>query len=430
MVEISGVQVGSIADEMGLSTGDKLIGINGQPINDYIDYQYGIAADSFVLTIEKKDSQLWDLEITRYPNEKLGIFIDGIIYDQLKSCTNNCLFCFVKQQPEGMRETLCLKDDDYRFSFLQGSFITLTNLSKTEIERIIRLNLSPLYVSVHTTNPSLRIKMMKNPKAAKIMDQLSLLAENGISFHTQIVLCPGYNDGNELDKTINDLISLYPQILSIGIVPVGLTDFRDNLSYLERYDNKGAEFVIDQISNWQQRFKNQYDESFLYLSDEFYFLAQRDIPKYDHYNEFPQIENGIGLTRLFYNEFSRLNLPIKTNNKTVGIITGVLGNKALKPVMKKLKKIDNLTIYTIPVINNFFGKSVTVTGLLTGEDIIETLNNNKDKPNIIILPRIIFNNNGNMLDNLTINNIKNEFPSIDFYLAGNMKEVLEVLEDE
>ncbi len=430
MVEISGVQEGSIADEMGLSTGDKLKAIDGQPINDYIDYQYGIAADLFVLTIEKKDGQLWELDITMYPNENLGILIDGIIYDQLKNCTNNCIFCFVKQQPEGMRETLCLKDDDYRFSFLQGSFITLTNLSKSEIERIIRLNLSPLYISVHTTNPSLRIKMMKNPKAAKIMEQLSLLAENGIGFHTQIVLCPGYNDGDELDKTINDLISLHPQLLSIGIVPVGLTDFRDNLSHLDRYDNKSAEVVIGQISTWQQRLKNKFDENFLYLSDEFYFLAEREIPEYSHYNDFSQIENGIGLTRLFYNEFSRLNLPKKINNKNVGVITGVLGSKALKPVIEILKKINNLTISTIPIINNFFGKSVTVTGLLTGEDIIETLKNYKNKPEIIILPGIIFNNNGNMLDNLTINDIKKEFPGIVFYLAENLKELLEVLEDE
>lgn len=430
MVEISGVQEGSIAKEMGLSTGDKLIAIDGQPINDYIDYQYSIAADLFVLTIEKKDGQLWELDITMYPNENLGILIDGIIYDQLKNCTNNCLFCFVKQQPEGMRETLYLKDDDYRFSFLQGSFITLTNLSKSEIERIIRLNLSPLYISVHTTNPSLRIKMMKNPKAAKIMEQLNLLAENGISFHTQIVLCPGYNDGDELDKTINDLISLHPQLLSIGIVPVGLTDFRDNLSHLDRYDNKAAEFVIGQISTWQQRLKNKFDENFLYLSDEFYFLAERKIPEYSHYNDFSQIENGIGLTRLFYNEFSRLNLPKKVNNKNVGIITGILGNKALIPVVEILKKIKNLTIFTIPVINNFFGKSVTVTGLLTGEDIIETLKNYKNRPEIIILPGIIFNNNGNMLDNLTINDIKKEFPEIGFYLAGNLKELLEVLENE
>jgi len=428
MVEISDVQAGSIADEMGLSTGDKLIEINGQVIKDYIDYQYGVAADSFVLTIEKKDGQLWELEITKYPDENLGIIIDGIIYDKLKNCKNNCLFCFVKQQPEGMRETLCLKDDDYRFSFLQGSFITLTNLNEREIERIIRLNLSPLYISVHTTNPTLRVKMMKNPKAAIIMEQLKLFAENGLNFHTQIVLCPGYNDGHELDKSINDLISLYPQVLSIGIVPVGLTDFRNNLSHLERYDNNGAQIVIDQISAWQKKLENQFDENFLYLSDEFYFLAEREIPEYDHYNDFSQIENGIGLTRLFYNEFSSLKLPKKVNNKNVGIITGLLGQKALEPIIKELKKINKLTISTIPVINDFFGKSVTVTGLLTGEDIIKNLNNKEDNPDIIILPRIIFNNNDDMLDNLTINDIKNEFPNIDFYLAGDMKEVLEVLE--
>ncbi len=428
MVEISDVQAGSIADEMGLSTGDKLIEINGQLIKDYIDYQYGIAADTFVLTVEKKDGQLWELEITKYPDENLGIMIDGIIYDQLKNCKNNCLFCFVKQQPEGMRETLCLKDDDYRFSFLQGSFITLTNLNDSEIKRILRLNLSPLYISVHTTNPSLRVKMMKNPEAAKIMEQLKLFAENGISFHTQIVLCPGYNDMQELDKSIDELISLYPQVLSIGIVPVGLTDFRNNLTDLDRYDNKGAQVVIDQISNWQKKLENQFDENFLYLSDEFYFLAEKEIPEYDHYNDFCQIENGIGLTRLFYNEFSNLILPKKVKNKNVGIITGELGNKALKPVIEELKKIKELTISTIPVINKFFGNSVTVTGLLTGEDIIKTLNNKKDKPDIIILPSIIFNNNGNMLDDLRLTDIKNEFPNIDFNLAGDMKEVLEVLE--
>lgn len=429
MVEISEVQRTSIAAEMGLTPGDRLLEINGQIIKDYIDYQYAISADFFVLTVEKEDGEIWELEINRGPGEQLGITLDGIIYDQLKNCKNNCLFCFVKQQPNGMRKSLCLKDDDYRFSFLQGSFITLTNLNEDEFGRISRLKLSPLYISVHTTNPKLRTAMMKNPKAGKIMSQLKVLANNGIGFHTQIVLCPGYNDGKELDNTIKDLISLYPQTLSIGVVPVGLTDFRNNLESLESYNRNSAREVVEQIKYWQGKLKKDFNKNFIYLSDEFYFLAKEKIPNYNHYNDFSQIENGIGLTRLFWHNFSKLELPKKVNKKEVALITGILGHEALKPIIKEFKKIEGLNIYSIPIKNNYFGRFVTVTGLLTGQDIIKGINNYKSKADRILLPSILFNENGFLLDDLTFDNIKQEFPDIDFYKVENMEEVLEVLKD-
>lgn len=427
MVEINRVEVGSIADELNINTGDKLLEINGNKVNDYIDYQYSIAADFFVLTIEKKNGQLWDFEIEKDPDEKLGLILDGIVYDNLKSCQNNCLFCFVKQQPSGMRDSLILKDDDYRFSFLQGSFITLTNLKEEEFQRILNMKLSPLYVSVHTTNPELRVEMMKNTEAAKIFQRLSTLADNGISFHTQIVLCPGYNDGNELDRSISDLINFYPKLVSIGIVPVGLTKFRYKLPDLKGFDPQNAKKTIKQLKKWQEKLKIKFGTNFLYGSDELYFLAEDSLPELKDYNGFPQLENGIGLTRLMWNDFSSLKLPKRVSNKTVGLITGFLGNKALKPIVNELKKISGLDILTIPVLNNFFGNSVTVTGLLTGKDIIMSLNNMDNKPDHIIIPRIVLNKDNYFLDDLTINDFKKQFPEIIFSFVNGINEMVEVL---
>ncbi|MFW6305973.1 MAG: DUF512 domain-containing protein [Bacillota bacterium] len=430
MVDIVEVHQGSIADELGLTPGDILLNINGQTIKDYIDFKYITASDNFIVTIEKPDGQRWELDIEKAPDENLGIVLDGIIYNELKSCKNNCLFCFVKQQPMGMRQTLMMKDDDYRFSFLQGSFITLTNIDKNEMDRIIRLNLSPLYISVHTTNPQLRIEMMKNTTAGEIMHQLKTLSDNGIDFHTQIVLCPGYNDREELDNSIKDLISLYPGILSIGVVPVGLTNYRETLTDLNRYEKNEAVEVINQIERWQNYLMEKYKKNILYAADEFYFLADKEIPEYDEYNGFPQLENGIGLTRLLWKEFSSLEIPEAiAEERDLGIITGILGNKALMPIIKRLNDINNLNINTIPVKNKYFGESVTVTGLLTGGDIIMSLDSLQRIPENIIIPRIVLNERGFFLDDLSIIDIDEKFSDVNFYLAGDITEMLEVIVD-
>lgn len=427
MIRIRAVEPGSIAEELEIFPGDYLLKIDGKEIRDYIDYQYGIAADFFVLTVKKADGEIWEIEIEKDADESIGLVFDDIIFDQLKLCKNNCLFCFVRQQPGGLRKSLLLKDDDYRFSFLQGSFITLTNLKEEDFKRIVDYNLSPLYISVHTTNPALRVEMMKNPQAGRIMEQLKYLAERGISYHTQLVLCPGYNDGTELDRSIKDLISLYPNVLSIGVVPVGLTEHRFNLPFLEKYTNSRAKESLAQVKEWQKKIKDLYGKNILYAADEFYFLANDSIPPVEEYHDFCQLENGIGLTRLLWEEFASLSLPESIPVKTVGLITGILGNKALAPIVNRLQEIPGLDIYTIPVENEFFGSSVTVTGLLTGQDIINKIKQLSNKPEYIIIPDIVLNPVGLFLDNLTVSDLIKEFPELKIYFVANLEEMLEVL---
>lgn len=429
MVEILDVEPGSIAAELGLAKGDKIISINGQPLRDYIDYQYETAENYFTLEVKKVNGEYWQLEVEREPGEELGIIFDGIIFDRLKLCRNNCLFCFVKQQPSGMRDSLLLKDDDYRFSFLQGSFITLTNLSEEEFARIIALKLSPLNISVHTTDLDLRVRMMKNPEAGRIMEQLRRLAGAGIRFNTQVVLCPGFNDQDKLDRTIEDLISFYPSIISLGIVPVGLTKYRDGLDKLRGYDREGAREVLKQIKSWQEKVRGLYGENFIYCSDEFYLLAGEELPLYEEYNGFPQIENGIGLTRLLWYEFEKLkpSLPPRVGEKSIAIVTGVLGAEVFKPIKKRLDLIEGLNLEIIPVENSFFGESVTVTGLLTGSDIIKGLAEKEELPDQIIIPGITLNEEGKFLDDLTLRDLEERFPEKEFFLCCDIGDVLEVI---
>ncbi|MFW6269788.1 MAG: DUF512 domain-containing protein [Bacillota bacterium] len=429
MIDIIKVQPESIAEEMNIEAGDKLIEINGQAIRDYIDFQYMTSDDFFTLLVKKADGQVWELEIERQAGEILGIELNGIIYDNLKLCRNNCLFCFIKQQAKEVRDTLLLKDDDYRFSFLQGSFITLSNLNKDDFKRIINLNLSPLYISVHTTNPELRVKMMKNKQAALIKEQLELLAKNNIFFHTQIVLCPGINDGKELDRTIKDLLEFYPSVLSIGVVPVGLTKHRDNLPELKSFTPEDAKKTLSQIENWQKFIKNNKGDNILYASDEFYLLSEKELPVYQEYNGFPQIENGIGLTRLLRENFENNFIDQKYKLNSFGIITAVLGEKAIKPIIKKLESIDKINIDLITVKNTFYGENVTVTGLLTATDIISAIKKRKNIPKDIFLPSVILNKDQYFLDNYTFEEFKDIFPGIDFYLVEDFSEILEVLKN-
>jgi putative radical SAM enzyme (TIGR03279 family) len=427
MVEIVGVEADSIANEIGLEKGDRLISINGKLMRDYIDFKYQTSDVFFILEVEKKNGEHWEIEVERNLEEKLGIIFNDIIFDNLMLCQNNCIFCFIQQQAPGLRKTLKLKDDDYRFSFLQGSFITLTNLNDLEFERIFKLNLSPLNISIHTTNPRLRERMMRNYKAGEILNHLRRLKEANINFNAQIVLCPGLNDKKELDKSINDLSLFRPNIISLGIVPVGLTKYRKGLYPLKKYDAKMAKNLLTQISLWQKKIMHN-DSNWVYAADEFYYLADKDIPSYEEYDGFPQLENGIGLSRLMWNKFKKLEntLPKRVKYNKVTIITSVLGKKALKPVIKRLLKIEGLFIDLISIKNYFFGLDVTVTGLLTAGDIIHTLKNKKVS-NKIILPKIAINDKGYFLDDLNLEDIKKEFPDKDFYIKGDIQGILEVL---
>ncbi|MFW6281391.1 MAG: DUF512 domain-containing protein [bacterium] len=425
MAKISEIESNSIADNLGIKPGDILVSINDKKIKDYIDFQYETADNNFKLTVKKKDNSLAEYNIEKKFGEKLGIRFNQIIFDKLKTCDNNCIFCFINQLPANMRNSLLIKDDDYRFSFLQGSFITLSNINENEFERICNLNLSPLNISVHTTNPELRKKMLGNKKAQYILEQLTRLKENKINFNAQIVLCPGINDGKELDRTIRDLKDFYPNLISLGVVPVGITRYNKN-SLLKPYNKNKALKLLNQIYFWQNNLKEYHGKNWLYAADEFYLLDGKKIPEYEHYNGFPQIENGIGLTRLTRNEFIKLDLPEKISTKNLSIITGELGLKALRPIKKRLNYIKGLTIDLVPVKNDFFGNNITVTGLLTAEDIINTIKNKKFYKNIII-PKIVLNAKDKFLDDISINEFCDELKEYNLHFCRNIKEVVEVI---
>ncbi|RCW51459.1 MULTISPECIES: DUF512 domain-containing protein [unclassified Halanaerobium] len=434
MVKIKKIDPESTAAEEGIKIGDKIISINGKKIKDYIDFLYETSEPYIELMLKKENGDIVKKEIYRKAGQPFGIEFDKIVFDGLKQCTNDCIFCFVKQQPSGMRESLNQKDDDYRFSFLQGSFITLTNLNDQEINRIIEKRLGPLNISVHTTNPKLRVKMMKNPDAARIMELLKLFKENDIEFNTQIVLCPNYNNSEELDHTISDLINLYPHILSIGIVPVGLTKYRDGLTDLRTLTEKEMDYALQQIKSWQKRLINNYGmRNFIYAADEFYLNTDSKLPGYEEYHDFPQLENGIGLTRLLWDELDELEekIPKKIGKKTnIILITSELGYKALKKVLKRLNKINNLDIEAAVVKNEFFGEDVTVTGLLTAKDIKNTINNLNKKYDKIILPEVIFNDDEIFLDNISFTEFRNDIKKYRIEKACDIKALLEVIQDE
>ena len=429
MAKIKSIKENSISSRIGLEAGDEILSINEKKINDYIDYQFETSEPFFTLKIKKNNGEIKEYEVEREYNEILGITLDGIIFDGLKKCNNDCIFCFVKQQPSNLRNSLLLKDDDYRFSFLKGSFITLTNLNEKDWQKIINKRLSPLYISVHTTNSHLRKKMMKNPEAANILENLQRLKNNNINFHAQLVLCPDLNDGDELKNTLNDLEKFFPNLLSLGVVPVGLTKYRENLEDLNSYNQKKALNVIKIINNYQKKFNNKYNENFLYASDEFYLLAGEKIPEYDKYNGFPQIENGIGLTRLLLNELKNIDdeLPDELQeNKKFTIITAELSKKIMKKVINRFNKIKGLNIDLLVIENKFFGKNVTVTGLLTGQDIYNSIIKNDTSKNIII-PGITLNDENLFLDNMSFIKLKDKLKDKKLYVCNNLKEIMEVL---
>lgn len=432
MVKIEKIIEGSTAFKAGLKASDKIITINEQKINDYIDYLYQISEPIINLQVQRADNTIQEFQLQRKLDEELGIEFKEIIFDGLKQCKNNCVFCFVKQQPPKMRDSLMQKDDDYRFSFLQGSFITLTNLDQSELQRIIEKRLSPLNISVHTTNPELRVKMMKNKRAAEINQLLKLLKENGIEFHTQIVLCPDYNDGQELDRTLKDLLELYPALLSIGVVPVGITKHREGLAELRTLTEAEMKKALSQIKKWQKKSTAKFGENIIYAADEFYLNTANKLPRFEEYADFPQLENGIGLTALFLNSFNDLSYPVQLPEKNkMAVITGELGKKAIQAVIEKLNQIKNLEIDILEVKNEFFGRSVTVTGLLTAEDIEKRIKKIPvDQYQKIIIPDIVLNDENKFLDGSHLKQFKKKLKNYQIDFVGNLRDLVEVIEND
>jgi putative radical SAM enzyme (TIGR03279 family) len=395
------VETGSLAEQLGLVAGDRILTINQQSIEDLIQFQIAWADELVQLEILKKNGDLVFYELEKEYDEPLGAHFEEAVFNGIKTCRNKCAFCFVDQMPPKMRKSLYLKDDDYRLSFLQGSYITLTNLEREDLERIKRERLSPLYVSVHTTNPELRIKLMQNPRAGQVLDVLRELAAAGIEFHTQLVVCPEINDGAVLKQTYQDL-SKIPGVLSLAVVPVGLTAFRQNLSPLRLFRPDEARRLVQWVEEQQAKELEQRGSRFLWPSDEFYLLAALPFPSYEAYEDFAQLENGVGMVRLLWDEFGTLSLPDKlAHSREIVIATGVAGLAVMEPIVERLNGISGLKVSLQGIRNSFFGPSVTVAGLLTGSCFLEGLKGLPPGSAVLIPDSTVQSGNGRFLDDLT-----------------------------
>ncbi|MBW6409805.1 DUF512 domain-containing protein [Clostridium weizhouense] len=372
---ITKVEVDSIAEEVGIEVNDNLISINENKIEDIIDYKFLAADEELLLEIEKDNGEIWEIEIEKDYGEDLGIEFGGGIMDKAKSCSNKCIFCFIDQLPKGMRNTLYFKDDDSRLSFLQGNFVTLTNMKEEDIDRIIKYHISPINVSVHTTNPELRVKMLNNRFAGNILERLKKLAQAGIQINAQIVCIPEINNGEELVKTIEDLYNLYPSVSSVAVVPIGITKFREKLVHVKTFTPEQSAKEIEMIKELQDKYIKEINEPFVRLSDEFYIVSGKKIPNEEFYNGYEQLEDGVGIVRYFKDVIDETIEDLDENAKgSFSIATGALAyDQILEARNKILKKNPNIKLDVYKIINNFFGKTITVTGLLTGTDIIEQL---------------------------------------------------------
>lgn len=412
-IKICRVQSGSIAEEAGIEAGDFLISINKQVIKDIFDYRYYQASEELVLDIEKPDGEIWEIEVDKDEWEELGLDFEDSLIDGAKSCTNQCIFCFIDQLPKGMRETVYFKDDDSRLSFLTGNYVTLTNIKKAELDRIIHYRMSPINVSVHTTNPELRKMMLGNRLAGDVLDKIKQLVDNGIEVNCQIVLCRNINDQAELDKTIAALADFYPGVNSVSVVPVGLTKYRDKLHALVPFDKGSSGAVIEQVQAWQKKLLKEKGSRIIYLSDEFYINAEIDIPKYKDYEGFPQIENGVGMVALLrYEVINALknrknitNVPVRK----ISIATGRLVSENIIQLVDEIKKVyHGLEVNVYPIANEFFGPNVTVTGLLTGQDILKQLKEKELGQELLISVNMLRAGEHVLLDDYTVEQLEEE----------------------
>jgi putative radical SAM enzyme (TIGR03279 family) len=401
MVEIIEVLPGSIAEELGIEAGDKVVSINGKPITDELDYRFYITNEEVELVIMQGEEEII-FEIEKEYDDDLGIKLQEM---QIRACGNSCIFCFVYQNPKGLRKTIYFKDEDYRFSFMYGHYTTLTNTSQEDLQRIVEQRLSPLYISVHVTDTELRKLILGIKFDDRLFDKIDYLTQNGIELHCQIVLCPELNDGKHLDKTIDDLKAYYPSIKSIAIVPVGLTKHRRNLYNLKPVTVEYALKTIVETDERRNKLKAELGTSFVYLSDEFYIKTNLPIPDDDYYEEFWQQENGVGLTRDFINTFEK-ELPTLQNPSrrplNISLVTGMLGAEVLKTYfMRKLNQIPDMFFKLHPIVNEFYGESIVVSGLLVGRDILKQLKQQK-VGDYVILPQNCVNEDGIFLDDMTL----------------------------
>lgn len=436
----------SPADRAGLQPGDLVRTINGHLIRDLVDYRFYVAEEELVIGIDRQQDQ-HEVRVTKDIDENLGVLFGEEPTPYIRQCANKCVFCFIKGLPEryssqpglphGMRSSLYIKDDDYRYSFLFGNFITLTNLKEHDWQRLDEQKLTPLYVSVHTTEPKLRRKMVDGPRAGEIIDHIKRLSDIGITCHTQLVLCPSINDGVHLDRSIRDLTALRPIVESISVVPVGLTKYNNmiktgDLPPLRAYTRSEAEAVIKQVESCQRETTaNDMDEgSFVLLSDEWYYLTQRDFPPASHYGTYAQIENGVGMTRFLLDQWSRAKrrLPAAMpEQRRVTIVTSTMAYPVIARLAADIQSIEHLEVHVLPVVNNFFGAQVTVAGLLCGQDVLHALQQQERLGDLILLPRVMLDNEGRrFLDDVTVEEFKAQLPAqVEF--VRNAQETIDAI---
>ena len=412
---VNGVVEGSIAEELGIEKGDEILSIDNSKMIDMIDYNFLCKSDLLTLEIKKINGEIEEIELEKDFDEELGIIFESAVFDRVKPCLNHCIFCFVDQQPKGLRETLYVKDDDYRLSYLQGTYITLTNLSEDDKDRIKRMHLGPFYVSVHTTNPELRVKMLKNPNAGKALENLKWFRKNKIPFHAQIVLCPGYNDGAELERTLSDLAELKNTVLSVAIVPVGITQFRKE--GLKQVDKKCAQETIKIASKYKR----------VCCSDEFFLLAEQDIPPTKYYGNFNQLEDGVGSIRMLLDDFKSRKLPKKIKTPlTLSFATSYAAKYAIDKIAEKLNKIKNLSVTVNPVKSDYWGQDITVAGLITTDDLIKTVKN--IVTDIVIIPSVMLRPySEDFLDGKNLSYVK-EKTGKEFFIVKNIYSMGEIVE--
>ncbi|MDE6606200.1 MAG: DUF512 domain-containing protein [Lachnospiraceae bacterium] len=412
---IKKVLTGGIGEELGIEAGDKLIAVGGEEITDIFDYQFLIQDEYIEVLIEKQDGEEWLLEIDKEYEEDLGIEFENGLMDEYRSCRNKCIFCFIDQMPEGMRDTLYFKDDDSRLSFLQGNYVTLTNMSEADIDRIIKYHLSPINISFQTTNPALRCKMLNNRFAGEALKKVDKLYEAGITMNGQIVLCKDVNDGEELERSISDLTKYLPHLESVSVVPVGLSKYREGLYPLEPFEKEDAKKVLSTIHKWQDKVFSEYGIHFIHASDEWYILAGEDMPEEERYDGYLQLENGVGMLRLLKEEFEEALrnfkekgiLPDEHTEDTIAIATGKLAYPYIKEMAAEVMKyVPKLAIHVYAVRNDFFGERITVSGLLTGQDIESQLKG-KELGSRLLLPQNVLRSGETVfLDDRTVADVE------------------------
>jgi putative radical SAM enzyme (TIGR03279 family) len=422
---ITNVLPDSIAAEIGFEAGDRLVSINGQPLRDLIDYQFFCADEFLELEVLDAKGQSHQVEIEKEYDDDLGLEFETALFDGLIQCNNRCPFCFIDQQPPGMRQTLYLKDDDYRLSFLYGSYLTLTNLTQREWNRIAQMRLSPLYVSVHATEPEIRIRLLKNPRAGQILDHLRWFQQHELQIHAQVVVCPGINDGEHLERSLLDLAKFHqgdlPAVASVAVVPVGLTRFRPAEDELVPVTPAKAREVIAQVQALQFKFQHQLGSTFAWLADEWFLIGGQDLPPESHYEDYPQIGNGVGSIRQFLKQFQSAAKRLPASVSSARRFVWVVGNaveQAFQPILQQLNQVDGLEVEMVALSSRYWGQEITVTGLLTGQDLLHALSG-KDLGQGVLLPSLMLkHDDSRFLDDMRLEDLSQQLNAPIFTVNG------------